>query len=86
MGIYIDETLNWSASISLFQYLVQNITPPPTFPVYSSARAKLFYQSYIMPLIDYGSEVWGSAPADQSVALKYGWMWIRFLNLHLVKL
>ena len=54
LGVYIDENLNWSAHIDYFcsnisskishlrqlsQYVPQNVQ-------------KLFYQSYIMPLID----------------------------------
>ena len=61
LGLYIDENLNWSAHIDnicanisskisllkLSQYILQH-------------AQKMFYQSYIMPLNDYGSMTWGS--------------------------
>ena len=62
MGIYIDENLNWSAHID---YLCSNISSKISLLRQLSQYVpqhvqKLFYQSYIMPLIDYGSVVWGS--------------------------
>ena len=62
LGIYIDETLNWtthieylcrvvSAKVSLLRQLSEYV------PIHVQ---KQFYQSYILPLIDYGSITWGS--------------------------
>ena len=62
LGVYIDENLNWgshveylcktvSSKISLLQKLSENV------PIHVQ---KQFYQSYILPLIDYGSITWGS--------------------------
>ena len=62
LGVYIDENLNWgshveyickiiSSKISLLQKLSEYV------PIHVQ---KQFYQSYILPLIDYGSITWGS--------------------------
>ena len=62
LGVFIDENLSWaphidhlcsliSTKISLLkqlaEYVLQNIQ-------------KLFYQSYILPLFDYGCNTWGT--------------------------
>ena len=62
LGIYIDENLNWSAHI---EYLCSNISSKISLLRQLSEYVptnvqKLFFQSYIMPLIDYGSVIWGS--------------------------
>ena len=60
LGLYIDEHLNWSthidhlckfisSKISLLQQL-SNCVP--------THAQKLFYQGYILPLLDYGSVTW----------------------------
>ena len=61
LGIHIDETLSWNQYIDylcsiissrisllrqLFNYVPENVQ-------------KMFYQSYVLPLIDYGSSSWG---------------------------
>lgn len=62
LGIYIDEHLTWnqhidylcstiSSRISLLKQL-SNYVP--------SNIQKIYYQGYILPLIDYGSVIWGS--------------------------
>ena len=62
LGIHIDENLTWtthienlckvvSSKISLLRQLSEYV------PIHVQ---KQFYQSYILPLIDYGSITWGS--------------------------
>ena len=62
LGIYIDENLNWSEHID---YLCSNISSKISLlrqlSEYVPTKVqKLFLQSYIMPLIEYGSVIWGS--------------------------
>ena len=62
LGIYIDETLSWNPQID---YLCSNISTKISLlrqlSTYVPAEAqKLYYQGYILPLIDYGSITWGS--------------------------
>lgn len=65
LGLYIDENLNWcshidylcstvASKISLLRQLSEYV------PISSQ---KLFYQGYILPLLDYGSVVWGATSA-----------------------
>ncbi|MCG8047471.1 MAG: reverse transcriptase domain-containing protein, partial [Candidatus Thiodiazotropha endolucinida] len=65
LGLHIDEHLNWSthidhlcatvsSKISLLRQLSEHV------PVHVQ---KLFYQGYILPLLDYGSVTWGSTTA-----------------------
>ena len=66
LGVYIDENLNWSAHID---YLCSNISSKITLLRQLSQYVpqnvqKLFYQSYIIPLIDYGSVIWGSTSSS----------------------
>ena len=62
LGLYIDETFSWnphivylctiiSSRISLLKQLTHNV--PENIQ-------KMFYQSYILPMIDYGSNSWRS--------------------------
>ena len=62
LGLYVDKQLSWSdhidhlcsvisSKISLLKQLAEYI---PT------GAQKLFYQGFILPLIDYGSITWGS--------------------------
>ena len=66
LGVYIDENLNWSAHID---YLCSNISSKisllrqPSQYVPQNVQ-KLFYQSCIIPLIDYGSVIWGSTSSS----------------------
>ena len=62
LGVYIDENLNWSAHID---YLCSNVSSKISLLRQLSEYVPVevqtqFYQSYIMPLMDYGSVVWGS--------------------------
>lgn len=62
LGIYIDENLTWTAHID---YLCTVISSKISLLWQLSAYVpvdiqKLFYQGYILPLLDYGSITWGS--------------------------
>ena len=66
LGVYIDENLNWSAHID---YLCSNISSKISLLRQLSQYVpqnvqKLFYKGYIMPLIDYGSVIWGSTSSS----------------------
>ena len=66
LGVYIDENLNWSAHID---YLCSNVSSKISLLRQLSQYVhqhvqKLFFQSYIMPLIDYGSVIWGSTASS----------------------
>ena len=62
LGVYIDETLTWNPQIDYFcstissknSLLRQLATYTPTH------AQKLYYQGYILTLIDYGSVTWGA--------------------------
>ena len=66
LGLYIDENLNWSAHIDcLCSNISSKISLLRQLSEYVSTDVqKLFFQSYIMPLIDYGSIVWGSTSSS----------------------
>ena len=62
LGVYIDENLLWTAHID---YLCSTISTKISLLNQLSRYVpvevqKLFYQGYILPLIDYGSNTWGS--------------------------
>lgn len=62
LGIFIDENLLWTAHID---YLCANISSKVSLLRQLSTYVpkevqKLFYQGYILPLIDYGSNTWGT--------------------------
>lgn len=62
LGVYIDENLTWSVHI---ENLCSNISAKISLLRHLSEYVprdvqKQFYQSYILPLIDYGSVIWGS--------------------------
>ena len=66
LGVYIDENLNWSAHID---HLCSNVSSKISLLRQLSQYVpqhvqKLFYQSYILPLIDYGSVIWGSTSSS----------------------
>ena len=63
LGVYIDETLRWNPHIDyLCSVITSRITLLKQLSFYFPENMnKLFYQSYILPLIDYGSNSWGSA-------------------------
>ena len=62
LGIYIDENLQWSEHI---EYLCSTISSKISLLKHLSSyipveAQKLYYQGYILPLIDYGSVTWGT--------------------------
>ena len=62
LGVYIDENLHWSALIDYLCSLVSSkISLLRQLSEYLPVEVqKQFYRSYIIPLTDYGSIVWGS--------------------------
>ena len=62
LGVYIDETLSWNPHIDyLCSVITSRITLLKQLSFYVPENIqKLFYQSYILPFIDYGSNSWGS--------------------------
>lgn len=62
LGIYIDEDLSWTAHIdhlcSLISSKISLLRQLATYVPHHIQ--KLYYQSYILPYIDYGSVTWGS--------------------------
>ena len=63
LGIYIDENLLWTDHIDyLCTTLSSKISNLRQLSNYISVEAqKVYYQGYILPLIDYGSCTWGAA-------------------------
>ena len=63
LGIYIDESLTWSSHIDhLCSHISTKISLLRNLSKYVPIKVlKMFYQSYILPCIDYGSITWGSA-------------------------
>ena len=62
LGVFIDENLLWTPHID---YLCATISTKISLLKHLSTYVpvkvqKLFYQGYILPLIDYGSNTWGS--------------------------
>ena len=66
LGIYIDESLTWSSHIDyLCSYIFLKISRLRNLSKYVPVKVlKMFYQSYILPCIDYGSITWGSASSS----------------------
>lgn len=62
LGIYIDETLSWTAHIDhLCSIISSKISLLKQLSTYVPSEVqKIFYQGYILPLIDYGSNIWGT--------------------------
>ena len=62
LGVYIDENLLWTAHIDyLCSTISTKISLLKQLSRYVPVKVqKLFYQGYILPLIDYGSNTWGS--------------------------
>ena len=62
LGVYIDENLLWTDHIDyLFSTISSKISLLRQLLNYISVEAqKLYYQGYILPLIDYGSCTWGA--------------------------
>ena len=63
LGIYIDESLTWSLHIDyLCSHISTKILLLRNLSKYVLVKElKMFYQSYILPCIDYGSRTWRSA-------------------------
>ena len=62
LGIIIDENLSWAPQID---YLCSILSSKISLLKHISAYVpqdvqKIFYQAYILPLIDYGSNTWGT--------------------------
>ena len=62
LGVYIDENLLWTAHIDyLCSTISTKISILKQLSRYVPVKVQtLFYQGYILPLIDYGSNTWGS--------------------------
>ena len=62
LGVYIDENLLWTTYIDyLCSTISTRISLLKQLSTYVPVKVqKLFYQGYILPLIDYGSNTWGS--------------------------
>ena len=62
LGLYIDEHLNWSTHIDhLCKLISSKISLLQQLSNYVPTHAqKLFYQGFILPLLDYGCVTWGS--------------------------
>ena len=62
LGIYIDENLHWTEYIDhLCANISSKISLLRQLSTYIPTEAqKMFYQGYILPLIDYGSCTWGT--------------------------
>ena len=61
LGVFIDEKLSWGAHIDyLCATISTKISLLKQLSTYVPVKVqKLFYQGYILPLIDYGSNTWG---------------------------
>ena len=61
LGVYIDEILLWKAHIDYLCSTIstKNISLETVIKICSGESAKAFYQGYILPLIDYGSNTCG---------------------------
>ena len=66
LGIHIDESLTWSSHIDyLCSYIFLKTSRLRNLSKYVPIKVlKMFYQSYILPCIDYGSITWGSASSS----------------------
>ena len=62
LGIFIDENLSWTPQIEyLCSVISSRISLLKQLSKYVSMEAqKMFYSGYILPLIDYGSNTWGT--------------------------
>ena len=63
LGVFIDENLSWTAHIdNLCSTISSKIISllKQLFSYVPVEIRKLFYQGYILPLIDYGSNTWGN--------------------------
>ena len=62
LGVHIDETLSWNQYIDyLCSIISSRISLLRQLSYYvPEIVQKMFYQSYVLPLIDYGSSSWGS--------------------------
>ena len=62
LGIFIDEHLSWTPHIDYLCYIIASkISLLKQLSSYVPQNIqKLFYQSYILPLMDYGCNTWGT--------------------------
>jgi hypothetical protein len=63
LGIYIDKTLSWEVQIDkLCTIIVSRLSLMSRLKVYLPSNClKLYYNSYILSVIDYYCTVWGNA-------------------------
>ena len=62
LGIHIDDKLSWS---SHKDHLCSSISSKiSVIKIYINSCSKKFYQGCILPLIDYGSVVWGTTSSS----------------------
>ena len=62
LGVHIDETLSWNQHIDYLCSIISSrisLLRNLSYFVPENVQ-KMFYQSYVLPLIDYGSSSWGS--------------------------
>ena len=62
LGVHIDETLSWNQHIDFLCSIISSrisLLRKLSYYVPENVQ-KMFYQSYVLPLIDYGSSSWGS--------------------------
>ena len=62
LGVHIDETLSWNQHIDYLCFIISSrISFLRQLSYYVPENVqKMFYQSYVLPLVDYGSSSWGS--------------------------
>ena len=66
LGIIIDKTLSWDKQIdSVCLNITRRITLLKLLSKYvDMANLKLYYNSYILPIFDYGCMIWGQRSAN----------------------
>ena len=61
LGLYVDKQLSWSDHIDhLCSVISSKISYMKQLAEYIPTEAQRFYLGFILPLIDYGSIIWGS--------------------------
>ena len=67
LGLYIDKTLSWEAHIDkLCSIIVNRLSLMSRIKLYLSSNSlKLYYNSYILSIMDYCCSVWGNATKTQ---------------------
>ena len=67
LGLYIDKTLSWEAHIDkLCSIIVNRLSLMSRIKLYLSSNSlKLYYNSYILSVMDYCCSVWGNETKTQ---------------------